>query len=184
MSFSITLFSLCPALWTIWTASHNDFAEDRTNSVGLISVHFSSTSTHFISTQSSQTQFSLLALYVVHSRSLIFSLPEPCNLLTFSTPVSSVSLERPHIHSQPLFSQVLCIQLVFIFIYILPSLPSFLLSVLFQRKIFTLLLRGPIFLTFHNHQKKKKKKRQSAILKGRRWWWKRLGWLWGCRAIL
>lgn len=77
-SFPSLSFYLCPGLWTIWTVSHDDFAEDRRK--------FSSA--HSIS----------------RPLSLIFSLPEPCNL-TFLTPFASVSLSRPQIQSRPpLFS--------------------------------------------------------------------------------
>lgn len=79
----------------------------KTEQIQFSSFQFNST--HFISTRSSPTQFSPLALYVVHSHSLIFSLPEPCNLLPFSTAYSSVSFSsgRRFIATSTLpFSQV------------------------------------------------------------------------------
>lgn len=84
VQMSLALLRFFPSVHSL-----SDFAGDRTNSIQLVSVHFSST-------RSSRTRFSLLSLLA--SRAV--SLPEPFNLLTFSTPSGSVS-RRPTADSCP-----------------------------------------------------------------------------------
>lgn len=81
MSFSITLFFLHEKYLQceLYLAMTCCRGQNKFNS-----AHFSSA--HFISTQYGQTQFFLLFFFhVFHSHSLIFSPPEPCNLLSFLT---------------------------------------------------------------------------------------------------
>lgn len=147
--------------------------QNKFNSAYFSSFQFNST--HFILTESSRTQFSLLALHVLHPHSLIFSLPEPCNLLSFSHFFNSPSLFSNHRFVAPhhLFLPQVYAHATSLHLYlsVLPSLPFILPSVSFPGN--TLLLHGPIFLP-----SKPSPKGHSTILQDRRWW-ERLGGLWG-----
>lgn len=88
--------TLCPALLTIRAISHNDFAEDRTNTIQFSSVHFSPGPVKLDSL--------LWPFMSLHSLSLTFGLPEPRHLLTCSTPITSVSPERPQIRRHLTFA--------------------------------------------------------------------------------
>lgn len=117
LSFPI---ALCPALLTMRAISRSDFAEDGTNTIQFISVHFSSAQLISHQPRSSQTRFPPLALHVFALSLAYFrSARAVPSSHIFSLPLLlSLSSDRRFVvasHS-PIFAHV---QLVFVFIYTL-----------------------------------------------------------------